>query len=85
MVEQNLIVVQETEILGKRIIMYKGEKINMEIQNHINNLKTSLASCKRRLDIAYQRNNYHAITEEAEKISKLSYAITYLEINCKTE
>ncbi|MDE7425397.1 MAG: hypothetical protein K2N51_17195 [Lachnospiraceae bacterium] len=57
----------------------------MEIQNNINNLKTSLASCKKRLDTAYQSNNYFAITEEAEKIVKLSYAITYLEMNYKTE
>lgn len=56
----------------------------MEIQNHINNLKTSLASCKERLDAAYQSNNYFAITEEAEKISKLSYTISYLEMNQNT-
>lgn len=56
--------------------MYRGEKINMETKNNINNLKISLAICKERLDATYQSNNYFAITEEAEKF--LNYLIQFL-------
>lgn len=55
------------------------EDIAMEIKTDIANLKYELETHKNMLDIAFKHNCYSGITEEAEKIVKLSYALNYLE------
>ena len=49
----------------------------MEMQKNIDDLKSALAYWKEILDISYQKNNFMAVTEAAEKITKLSYTINY--------